>query len=108
MPLVLAGLRVVHDHTMVAVTIGDKDFVGRLVDKCLSRQSEVLHVVAAFALVRMTDLHQERAVLRELQDHVIVEAASSGHLRLVGGPLRAPAVAANPHVALIVDGDSVV
>src|SRR6516225_8484191 len=56
----------------------------------------------------MTDLHQELAVLRELQDHVVVEAASAGDLCLVATPSRAPAVAPNPHVAFVIDRDSVI
>ena len=46
----------------------------------------------------MPDLHQELAVLREFQDLIVV----------IKRAVFAPAVAADPHIALVIDGDAVV
>src|SRR6202007_1036770 len=54
--------------------------------------------IAPFALVGMPDLHQELAVLRELQNLVVV----------IQSLLLAPAVPADPDVALVIYGDSVI
>ena len=72
-PFVLAGLGVVNDDAMIAVTVGDVQFVGLPVDECLGRQPEIFDVVAAFALAGLADLHQELAVLGEFQDYAVVE-----------------------------------
>src|SRR5207245_2806554 len=83
------------------------------------RTLHVLDIVAALALPRLADLHQKLARLRELQDHVVVEVAGC---RLAFGrrsaPSRAPgstrrtgrgtAVAANPHIAFVIDEDPVI
>ena len=112
-PLVLAGVGVEHDDAMVAVAVGDVQLVGLLVDEGLGRQPQIRDVVAALARSRLADLHQEFAVLRELQHHVVVERLRAGRLALVlltvlsgGRRRRAPraggdaaAVAADPHVA---------
>ena len=120
---VLAGLRVEHDHAMVAVAVGDIQFIGLGIDKSLGGQPQILEVVAAFALARLADLHQEFSVLRELQDHIVViglesasAAASASCCRLfIGAVYRAPAtrrataiIAADPDVALVIDGDPVI
>ena len=82
----------------------------------------VLDVVAALALAGLADLHEKFAVLREFQDHVVVEIAGRGlAFRRRSRPCRAArrrlpeaaarsgtAVAANPDVALVVDEDSVI
>ena len=49
-PLVLAGIGVEHDHAVVAVAIGDVQFVGLRIDERLGRQPQILDVVAALAL----------------------------------------------------------
>src|SRR5262245_59214092 len=63
---VLAGLRVEHDDTMVAVPVGDVDLVGFLVDERLRGQTKVRDVVAPLARPRLADLLQELAGAREL------------------------------------------
>ena len=60
---------------MIAVAVGDVQFVGLRIDKRLGRQPQIRDIVAAFALLRLADLHQEFSVLGELQDHVVVEAS---------------------------------
>ena len=81
--LVLAGIRVIHDHAMVAVTVGDVDLIGLLVDKRLGRQPQVLNVVAALAMGGLADLHQELAVLREFQNLIVEVGSGCGRSRFV-------------------------
>ncbi len=76
-PLVLARIRVKHDHAMIAVAVGDVHFIRLFIDERLSRQAQVFHVVAALAAVRLPDLHQELAVLRKFQD-LIVQVGRGG------------------------------
>src|SRR5580658_8362549 len=84
---------------MVPVAVGYIEFIGLRIDKDLGRLSEVFQVVAAFALTGLTDLHQKFAVLSEFEYRVILRA---------GAALRCPVVAANPYVALVIDGDPMV
>src|SRR4051794_12295706 len=108
---------------MIAVTVGDVQLVGLFVDERFRRQPEVRDVVAALAGARLADLHQELAVLRELQHHVVVEGLRAAGLafvllpvlpcgrRAAAAPRRrrsAAAVAADPYIAAIVDGDAVI
>src|SRR6185369_14659108 len=85
-------------------------------------QPEVGEVVAALARARLPDLHQELAVARELQHHVVAERLHAADLTFVllavlpGGRLTAPgrwrrcaaAVPTNPDVALVVDRDALI
>ena len=111
--LYFAGLRIEHDHAMVAVAIGDVKFIGPC-RQTSWRGLEIFDVVAAFALAGLADLHQEFSVLRELQDHVVVEWPAAGLRLIQGGGLRwrrdcgPAAIAADPDVAFVVDGDSVI
>src|SRR5262249_26022619 len=124
-PLVLTRLRVVDDDAVVAVAVGYIDFVGYFVDEGFRRQPQVLGVVAALALSRFADLHQKLAVVRELQDHRVVEialdaagltlvehvAAGDAALSAAGAAAsrrRAAAVAADPDIAFVVDRHAVV
>ena len=75
MPLVLAGVGIEHDHAMVAIAIGDIQFIGLRIDERLRRQPQIVGVVAALALARLADLHQELAVLRELQSKLSLHGA---------------------------------
>ena len=95
---VLSGLGVVDNHAMVAVAVRDIKLVGGPVHEHFRRAFQVLGVIAALALHRMADLHQELSVLREFEHLVVVE------LRFV----FAAAVAANPHVALVIHGNAVI
>src|ERR1700739_4561126 len=71
-------VRIENDYSMIAVAIGNVKLICILVDKHLCGTFEVLKVVAPFALARMADLHQEFSVLRELQDHVVIEWPTAG------------------------------
>src|SRR5437879_1618848 len=114
MALVFSGVRIVNDDAMVAVAIRDIKLVRRLVDKHFRGTLEVFDIVAAFALAGMPDLHQEFSVLREFQDHVVVERSTPGLRLICGGSLRrrgnlrTAAVAADPDVSFVIDGDSMI
>src|SRR5882672_7816667 len=114
MPLVLPGVGIKHDHAFVAVTIGDIQFICFWVDEHFRRTLEVLGIVAALALERMPDLHQEFSVLRELQDLIVRIGARLTRFRHVAGPgilqfgIHGAAVSANPNVPFEVDCNSVV
>src|SRR5215831_13545491 len=134
-PLVFAGIRVKHNNTMVAVPVGDIDFICFFIDENLRWQPEVLNIVTSLACSGLPDLHQEFSVLSEFHDHAVMEISlNARHRRLVGsralGRLptrccccrssrascsgggstrrRPPTVATNPNVAFVVDGDAVI
>ena len=110
-PLVFACVRIEDDHPAVAVAVGHIQFVGLRVDQRLRRQPQIVRIVAALALIRLADLHQELAGLRELQEHAVVHRTGRRHLAFIGcegGRLLAAAVAADPDVAFVVDVDAVV
>src|SRR5216683_4174415 len=96
--LVLSGFRVIDDDAVIAVAIGYIQLVGSVVDKQFRRSLQVFGVVAALALARVADLHEEFAALSEFQDHVVMVALG----------IRATAVAADPHVAFVIYGDAMV
>src|SRR5205814_6839185 len=89
-------------------------------DERLRRQAQVRDVVAPLARSRFADLQEELAVLGELQDHVVAERLRAAGLPFLllavlsrgglpaPGRRRAAAVAADPHVAAVVDRDAVV
>ena len=112
--LYLPGIGVEHDDALVAVPVGDVQFVGLRIDEHLRRPFQVFDVVAAFALERMPDLHQEFSVLRELQNLIVGEGARLACFGRGAGPgllhlgIHGAAVPANPDIALVVDGNSVV
>ncbi len=62
-----AGVGVDHDDALVAIAVGDVGFVRRRIDEDLRGAPEVLRVVAAGVLSRMTHLQQELAVLVNLR-----------------------------------------
>src|SRR5258706_22363 len=82
----LAGIGVDHGDALVEIAVGDVRLVGLGVDPDLGHPPEVLRIVAAGVLAVAAELHQELPFLGELQDV---------------GVLRS--VAAEPHVALVVD-----
>ena len=90
---VLAGVGVEDDDAMIAVAVRDVQLVRGRIDKGLGRPAQVLDVVAALAVERLADLHQELAVLRKLQDLVVgIRRGGRGGsliLRCVCGGLRA-------------------
>ena len=101
---------------MIAVAVGHVQLVGLLIDEQLRRPLEIIDVVAALALARMPDLHQELPILRELQNLVIAEVGrtlAASRTLLVRQPLRlgrrrASPVSADPNVALVIHRDPVV
>ena len=96
--LELAGVRVDDCHALVAVAVCHVDLVRLWIDEYLRGPLEALVVVAPRACSGASDLHQELAGGGELED-----------VR-VGVTLRviSPAVAADPHVVLVIDGDAMV
>ena len=100
----LAAGGVEHGDALVQVAVGDVGLVGARVDEDLGDAAEALLVVAVAgvgrlalgvgrpaARVGLAVLHQELAVLGELQDVRVARA-----------------VAADPHAARVVDEDAVV
>src|SRR5258706_1348807 len=86
----LAGIGVDHGDALVEIAVGDVGFVGLGIDPDLGHPPEVLEVVAAGVLAIAAQLHQELSLFGELQDLGV-----------------ALAVAAEPHVALVIDVDAV-
>src|SRR5712692_5330212 len=86
----LAGIGVDHGDAFVEVAVGDVGFVGLGIHPDLGHPPEVLEVVAAGVLAIAAQLHQELPLFGELQDLGV-----------------ALAVAAEPHVALVIDVDAV-
>src|SRR5262249_48923383 len=83
MPLVLAGLGVVHDDAMISIPISDVHFIRVLIDENLRRPPEVFDVVAAFARADLADLHQEFSILSELHDHAVVSVRNTRDLTFI-------------------------
>src|SRR5581483_325782 len=86
-----AGIRVKHGHAFVEVSVGDIGFIGLWVNKDFGHFPEVLRVVAAAVFAQVAELREEAAVLSELQNVGVVRA-----------------VAADPDVAFVINGDAVV
>src|SRR5215831_17957864 len=89
-PLVRAGIRIKNNDTVVEVSVCHEQFICLRVHEEAGRSSEVLSIVAAPILSRMTDLQEEFPFRRELQDLVIF--------------LR---VSTQPNIIFVVDEDSV-
>src|SRR2546427_6278374 len=118
--LVFAGIGIIHDDAMVAVPIGNIDFVRVLIDKDFCRKPEILDIITALTGGDFTNLHHELTVLVKLHDHTVVEVTQSPRgLALVGSCAAArsasssagrsaPAVAADPDVPFVIDSDAVV
>ncbi len=100
-PLEAAGPGVEHGDTVVAVAVGHEQLVGRRMDLLIRRPVEVHRVGVALVPVAAADLHDERAVLRELQQLVVVDRLDPGHA--VGRTV----VAAQPDEALVIDVETV-
>ena len=99
MALVGAGCRVEHDHAVIAVAVGDIEFVVGRVDDHVGRAAEPSGVVAAGQFARAADLLHELAVARELQDLAVLVLGIAAdpdevvvvdeNAMLVGGPFVA-------------------
>ena len=97
MPFVFAGSASIDNDAMIAITIGDIDFVGVFIDKDLRRPPQVFDIVAAFARADLSDLHQEFSILSELHDHAVVEVTETGPAcPSAGGAPCGPALRAAP------------
>ena len=123
MPFVFPGVRVIHNHAVVAVAVGDINLIGLLVYENFRRSSKILNVVAAFALTGLADLHEKLPGLCEFENHRVIGISngSAGLLFVLHLlPARATrassarsrrcadAVAADPDVAFVIDRDSVI
>ena len=60
-PITFVGPRigVEHNNAMVAVSVGDVNFIGLRIDENLRGQPEILDIIAAFASAGFPDRHQE-------------------------------------------------
>src|SRR6516165_2856045 len=96
-----AGVGVEHNDAMVAIAVGDIELVALRVYPHVCRPVQVCGVGIALALVAVADLHDELAVLRELQELIVGDRLQAR--QAVG---RA-AVAADPDEALVVDMNAV-
>jgi hypothetical protein len=90
-PFHLPGIGVEHGHAFIAIAVGDIGLVGFGVDPDLGDPAEILAVVAAGTAAGAADLHEKLSVFGELQN--------------MGVGL---AIAANPHIALVVDMNTVI
>ena len=82
--LVRPGRRVEHDDPVIHIAVGNIQLVRRAVDDQIGSRTEIRRVVAAFALSRLANLHQELAAARELQDvRVLLTAATQPHVVFV-------------------------
>src|SRR5215472_12809671 len=59
MALIAAGIGIENDHAMVGISIGDIEFIGFGIDKCLGWPAEIFRVIASLALTGSPDLHQK-------------------------------------------------
>src|SRR5262249_16471858 len=129
---VLARIGIVDDHSVIAVAISDVRFIFFFVDEYFSRASQVLYIVAAFALAGLPDLYKDFPGLRKFQPHRVVGVArraarlffillltrANGRLLAARRSLSAAcgctarrcalSISANPDVAFVVDGDPMV
>ena len=99
----LSGIGVDDRHALVQVAVGEIRLVGRRVDEDLGDAAERDRIVAAAGVGRLAILHRTQAGvgLADLQEE-LAGAAELEHLRI------ARPVAADPHVALVIDGDAVI
>ena len=95
-----AGIRIEDGDAMIAVTVGHEQFVRRRMDPDVRGPMQIRRVGIALALVAVTDLHDELAVLRELQKLVVGNGLESGQA------IRGTRVSAEPDEALVVDMDA--
>jgi len=74
----LAAIGIEHRNAMVAVAVGNEQFVGLAMHPHVRRLLEILRVGIAFARRAAADLHDEFAVLREFDDLVIAHRLEAG------------------------------
>ena len=100
-PLERAGVGIEHDDAVIAVAVGHEQLVGARMHPHIGGAMQVRGVGVALALVALADLHDELAVLRELQELIVGDRLEAG--QAVGRAV----VAADPDEALVVDVDAV-
>ena len=88
--LVLARVRVKNDHPSVEIAVGDIDFVSLGVHGDVRRTAQMAGIVTTHRGLPFADPQQPLTLGRELQHHMIAHA-----------------IAADPHVILIVHEDTV-
>src|SRR5262249_14983605 len=76
-PLELAGGRIEDNDAPVAVAVGDVRFIGLRIDEDVGRTVDVTGVRVALALAGFAELAQELSLKREVQQHVIANAAAT-------------------------------
>src|SRR6516165_5306941 len=96
-----AGVGVEHNDAMVAIAVGDIELVALRVYPHVCRPVQVCGVGIALALVAVADLHDELAVLGELQELIV------GYRLEARQAVGRAAVAADPDEALVVDMNAV-
>src|SRR5262245_51789041 len=94
-PLEHAAFRIENCHAMIAITIGDKQFIQRREYKHVRRPVYVAGVDVALALVAVADLHHELAILRELQDLIVCDGLESRQ------SVRRAVVSAEPYESFV-------
>jgi hypothetical protein len=75
--LVGAGVGIKHDDAMIAVTVGNEDFIGRWVDFRIGRPAQAARIGAACLRSGFADLQHELSVLSEFQDVTVVVAIAA-------------------------------
>src|SRR5580765_2705773 len=68
-PLEGSVLRIEDDHAVIAITIGDEDFIA--VEKCVGGLMQVLRIGVSLARIPVTDLKQKLSSVRKFQKHVV-------------------------------------
>jgi hypothetical protein len=86
---------------VIAVAVGDVQLIALRMHPDISRPMQVGGIGVALALVAVTDLQHELAVLRELQQLVVGDRLQARQA------VRGAAVPAQPHEALVVDMNAV-
>ena len=79
-PLERAAIRIEDRDAVIAVTVGHEQFVGLRMHPHVRRPVHIPRVGVALALIAAADLHDELAVLRELQELVIRNRLEPGQL----------------------------
>ena len=72
MPLVGEGVRIKDDDAMVAVAIGDIEFIGAGIDPEIGGLAKLPRVLIALAWAGLAELFDELSIARELQQKTVV------------------------------------
>src|SRR5579864_509610 len=99
--LELAAVRIEDRDAVIAVTIGHEQFVSWRIKPFIRRPVQIRRVGVALALIAVANLHDELAVLRELQELVVGHRLEPS--QAVGGAI----ISTDPYEPLGVDMDAV-